>query len=116
VSVPINEIRLSGGGARSRLWRQICADVFGQPICTINASEGPAFGVALLAGVGTGLWSNVEQACEQTIKVVSETPVNETHSTIYAGYYPIFQKLYGSLRDDFDVLTAAVHEVQAALG
>ncbi len=113
MGVPIQQIRLSGGGARSRLWRQICADVFGLPVCTINASEGPAFGVALLAGVGAGLWASVEQACEQTIKVVSETPVNPEHSAIYARYYPIFQKLYGSLRDDFDLLTAAVRDTMA---
>ena len=108
MDIRISEIRLSGGGATSRMWRQLCADIFGQPVCTINASQGPAFGAALLAGVGTGVWGTVEQACDQTVKIVSETPVDEARSAIYAAYYPVFQKLYGSLRDDFNTITDIV--------
>ena len=115
MGVEVSEIRISGGGARSRLWRQICADVFNHPVCTINASEGPAFGVALLAGVGTGVWGSVEEACEQTIKVVSETPVNPAEAAIYERYYPVYQKLYASLKDDFDTISAIVQETNAAL-
>ena len=114
MGVAISEIRISGGGAHSRLWRQICADVFNHPVCTINASEGPAFGVALLAGVGTGVWGSVEEACEQTIKVVSETPVNPSSAAVYERYYPVYQKLYASLKDDFDTISAIVQETTAA--
>jgi len=113
MGVAISEIRLSGGGARSRLWRQICADVFNHPVCTINASEGPAFGVALLAGVGTGVWGSVEDACEQTIKVMSETPVNAASAAIHERYYPVYQKLYASLKDDFDTINTIVEETHA---
>ena len=49
LDVPIKQIRASGGGARSPLWRQIQADAFGRKVVTINSEEGPAYGVALLA-------------------------------------------------------------------
>ena len=61
---------------KSPLWRQIQADVFGQKVVTINAEEGPAYGVALLAAVGAGAFKNVEEACDATIRVVKETPPN----------------------------------------
>ena len=54
MNIPVKEIRLSGGGARSAFWRQMQADIYGQQVCTINAEEGPAYGVALLAAAGTG--------------------------------------------------------------
>ncbi len=54
LQVPVKEIRVSGGGSKSPLWKQIMADAFGQKACTINAEQGPAFGVALLAAVGNG--------------------------------------------------------------
>ena len=75
MGVPVRQIRASGGGSRSPLWRQIQADVFGQKVVTINAEQGPAYGVALLAAVGAGAFRNVEEACGATIRVVKETPV-----------------------------------------
>src|SRR5581483_3898403 len=68
MGIPIREIRASGGGARSDFWRQLQADIYNLPIVLTNATEGPAYGVALLAGVGTGIWSSVEQACKSAIK------------------------------------------------
>ena len=73
LDVPVRQIRASGGGARSPLWRQIQADCFGRKVVTINGEEGPAYGVALLAAVGAGEFKNVEEACAATIRVVSET-------------------------------------------
>ena len=73
MKVPVSEIKLGGGGARSALWRQIQADVFGQDVVTINAEQGPAYGVALLAAVGSGAYKNIEEACSATIRVVSRT-------------------------------------------
>jgi xylulokinase len=63
LQVPVKQIRVSGGGSRSPLWRQIQADMFGQKVVTINAEQGPAYGVALLAAVGAGAFKNVEEAC-----------------------------------------------------
>jgi xylulokinase len=67
--VKIAQVRLSGGGARSPLWRQMQADVYGKTCATINTDEGPAYGAALLAAVGTGRFDSVPQACAAAIKV-----------------------------------------------
>ncbi|MCA9035556.1 MAG: xylulokinase [Planctomycetaceae bacterium] len=101
MTIPVSEIRLSGGGARSEFWRQMQADIYGQPVCTINAEEGPAYGVALLAAAGTGAYSDVVEACNATIRVVSKTSQKSKAVKKYNSGYPIYQKLYRSLRDDF---------------
>src|SRR5258705_4693551 len=62
MKVRVSEIRLGGGGARSSLWRQIQADVYGQPVNTVAAEEGAAYGAALLAGVAAGGWFSVAAA------------------------------------------------------
>jgi xylulokinase len=101
LNVPVRQIRASGGGSKSPLWRQIQADVFGQKAVTINAEEGPAFGVALLAAVGAGAFKNVEEACAATIKVVDETPSIAAARHVYDAAFPLYQDLYRSLKDDF---------------
>ena len=101
LGVPVKQIRSSGGGAKSPLWRQIQADVFGQKVVTINAEQGPAFGVALLAAVGAGAYKNVEEACAATIRVTSETSVSKPAAKTYNAAFPVFQNLYRSLRADF---------------
>ncbi len=110
LGIPVEEIRLSGGGARSAFWRQMQADVYGQEVCTINASQGPAFGAALLAGVGTGMYGSVAEACEATISVVSRTGVQEEQRAVYARAYPMYCKLYESLKADFREIEALVRE------
>ena len=97
----IGQIRLSGGGARDRLWKQIQADIYGQDVVTINASEGPAFGVALLAQVGTGGFATVAEACDATIQVVQTTKVDAAAKAVYERAYPIYRKLYQNLRETF---------------
>ena len=97
----LSEIRLSGGGARNPLWKQIQADIYGQDVCTINASEGPAFGAALLAQVGTGGFANVAEACDATIKVVETTRVEPSAKATYERAYPIYRKLYRDLKETF---------------
>lgn len=101
LGVPVNEIRVSGGGSKSPLWRQIQADVFGQDVVTINAEQGPAYGVALLAAVGSGAYKNIEEACGAAIRVVSRTKCDAKVAKVYDGGFPLFQQLYRSLRDDF---------------
>lgn len=101
MGVSPREIRLSGGGARSPLWRQIQADVYGQDVCTINAQEGPAFGVALLAHVGTGTYSNVPEACEATIRVDQQIKPNEAAHVVHERAYPIYKSLYRDLQKSF---------------
>jgi xylulokinase len=106
MGVPVREIRASGGGSKNPLWRQIQADVFGQKVVTINAEQGPAFGVALLAAVGAGAYKNVEEACRATIKVVAETPLNKKAASVYSAGFPIYQQLYRSLKNDFKTIAA----------
>jgi len=99
------EIRASGGGGKSKLWRQMQADVFDADITTLSSGEGPALGVALLAGVGTGIYSNVQEACDEAIRVVSRQKADPCLHKVYSEYYTIYRQLYGSLKQDFKELT-----------
>jgi len=101
MGVTIREVRASGGGARSPLWRQIQADVTGREHVTINVDEGPALGVALLAGVGTGVWSSVVEACRATIETVACSAPDPAARAVYDRLYPIYRALYPALRDPF---------------
>ncbi len=106
LDVPVKQIRVSGGGSRSQLWRQMQADVFGKKVATLQVEQGPAYGVALLAAVGNGAYKNIEQACKATIEVASETPPDRKAAKAYAERFPIYQRLYGRLKDDFADLVA----------
>ncbi|MEY4187179.1 MAG: Xylulose kinase [Planctomycetota bacterium] len=101
MNIPVQEIRLSGGGARSPFWRQMQADIYGQQVVTINASEGPAYGVALLAAAGTGAYKSVEEACRATISVVTRTKPKAAALKTYNAAFPVYQQLYRSLKADF---------------
>ena len=101
MDIPVKEVRLSGGGARSEFWRQMQADIYGQQVVTINAEEGPAYGVALLAAAGTGAYRDVVQACKATISVVTRTKPGSRERKAYNAAYPIYQQLYQSLKSDF---------------
>ncbi len=101
MGVPVRQIRVSGGGSKSPLWRQMQANIFGKPAVTINAEEGPAYGVALLAAVGGGAFQNIQQACQATIETTSRTKVERAAKNAYDRAFPEYQRLYRSLRDDF---------------
>jgi len=94
----IDEVRVSGGGAKSNLWRQILADVLESELVTVNTTEGAAYGAALLAGVAAGVWPNVDRACAQTIRVSDRVTPNETNTARYAEMYRQYQSLYPALR------------------
>ncbi len=104
MGVDIKEVRASGGGGKSPLWRQMQADVFGSDITTINSSEGPALGVALLAGVGTGVYASVPQACDAVISVKSRQTANMDFNASYDKYYKLYGSLYNSLKGEFTKL------------
>jgi len=110
MEVPITQVRASGGGGRSALWRQIQADVFGTEIVTINATEGPSYGAALLAGVGAGLFGSVEEACRRTIRVVERTKPIPENVRIYERFYPLYCSLYGMMKPAFDQVTELVSQ------
>lgn len=99
LSIDIAHVHASGGGARSRIWRQMMADIFNCEIRTVEANEGPAFGAALLAGVGTGVYNSVEEACEATIRTADTLLPTAAHVPVYQAYYSVYRKLYGDLKE-----------------
>jgi xylulokinase len=101
MGVTAEQIRLSGGGARSAFWRQLQADVYGQKVATINATEGPAYGVALLAMVGTGAYQTVPEACDATIKVTEELSPSAEAMVKYERYYGEYRQFYEVLKPAF---------------
>ncbi len=110
MGVTIEQVRVSGGGARNALWRQIQADIYGCDVHTLNSSEGPAFGVALLAQVGTGGFSSVPEACDATIRLVDSTTVDPRAKHYYERAYTVYRQLYQDLRASFQSIGALVNE------
>ena len=97
LSVPVERVRLGGGGARSPLWREIQANVYGHPVETVHADEGAAYGAALLAGVGAGLWPSVDDACDRLVRSsVAASPdarIAEVMNVRYAEYTRVYPAL-----------------------
>ena len=100
----VDQIRLSGGGARSSLWRQILADIFEAELVTVNTTEGAAYGAALLAGVGAGVWPDVDSACAETIFVSDRVSPNAETASTYRSAYHEYQSLYPVLKPTFHAL------------
>jgi xylulokinase len=97
LGIPVQRIRLGGGGARSPLWRQIQADVYAHPVELLQAEEGGAFGAALLAGTGAGAWPSVLAACEATIRPAAT--VEPANATAMAAAYARYRVAYPSLKN-----------------
>lgn len=95
-----NQARVTGGGVRSSIWRQIIADVLNIEIVTVNSKEGAAYGAALLASSGFGAFSSVEHACDQTIKISETTQPGPDHD-LYENYYLEYRQLYPALKNSF---------------
>ncbi len=96
LGIPVNKVRLGGGGARSPLWRQIQADVYNHPVEILEAEEGGAFGAALLAGTGIGVWPSVEEACAETVRAAQT--IHPEHPEIMAEAYTRFRRMYPALK------------------
>jgi xylulokinase len=109
LGIPIEQVRASGGGARSALWRQILADTFGAEIVTVNVTEGAAYGAALLAGIGSGVYKDATDACNQAIRLTGKTTPGVATST-YADYYPRFRALYPALKSEFQAIAQVVNK------
>jgi xylulokinase len=99
----IDEVRISGGGARSPIWRQMMADVLGVPLVSVAALEGAAYGAALLAGVGGGVWPDVE-AATAVVQTGEVTQPGEQRE-VYERIYDIYRSLYPTLKDTFATLS-----------
>jgi xylulokinase len=104
LGIDSEHIVLIGGGSRSRIWKEIICDVFQTQIVTLKNEEGPAFGAALLAGVGCGLYNSVEQAVEKAVKKSSELLPDKGKNSVYGKTYEIYKSIYKSLKGDFKKL------------
>jgi len=99
----IRQARVTGGGAKSPLWRQILADVLGVELVTVNTVEGAAHGAAILAATGAGVYLDVASACAEIIKLTGVTAPGPARTT-YEEVYPLYRELYPALRPSFDAV------------
>jgi xylulokinase len=97
----IRQVRVSGGGAKSSLWRQILASVLEAELATVNTTEGAAYGAALLAGVGAGAWADVPSACKAAVRVTGSIRPDPAQVKVYREQYPIYRDLYPALKGFF---------------
>lgn len=98
LGVPVSSIRIGGGGARSPLWQQIQADVYGRPVEKVIVDEGAAYGAAILAGVGAGVWPNVDEAADALVRTdVAASPDSES-CAVMNDQYNAYRRLYPALR------------------
>ena len=99
LKAPIANIRLGGGGAKSELWRQIQADIYGNTVETMRAEEGAAYGAAILAGVGGGAWKSVDEACNSTIQTAQTIEPDADNVKLYNRQYKNFKLVYPALKE-----------------
>jgi xylulokinase len=100
----IRQVRASGGGVKNPMWRQILASMLEAELVTVNTTEGAAFGAALLAGVGAGVWPEVSTACDAVIKITSATPPDPVQVEAYRNVYPRYRQLYPALKPSFEIM------------
>lgn len=109
LNIPINEVRVSGGGIKSLLWLQILADIFDMRVSLLNSSEGPAFGAAILAAVGMGIFDSVDEACEKLIHVTNTIEPIYENVSIYKKLYIQYKALYNDLSYRFKAISQVVY-------
>ena len=98
IGVSLDSVRLSGGGARSPFWRQMFADVFAKRVVTLQTQEGSAYGAALLALVGTGVYASVPEVCKAAIREVDSVSPHPEAVRTYAKGHRVYQSLYPALK------------------
>jgi xylulokinase len=110
LGVRTDKVIISGGGAKSELWKQITADIFNTEIVTVNSTEGAPYGAAILAAVAAGEYNTVEDACRNMIQVTSTTTPKKENINIYEDIYSIYKNLYGTLKNTFDDISSTVEK------
>lgn len=106
MGVSVDDMMACGGGGSSPLWRQMLADLYGCPVKTTNSKEGPALGAAILAGVGAGVYSSVEEGCDALIRTDKIQAPIAANTWEYNRYYEIYRGLYEKLAESFLSLAA----------
>jgi xylulokinase len=97
MDLPVNSIRLGGGGSTSQLWRQIQADVYGREVEIVEAEEGAAYGAAMLAGVGAKIWPTVDAACDSIVRVVSRVRPDAANAAVMHASYEKYDRMYAAM-------------------
>ena len=106
MGVELREMLACGGGGTSPLWRQMLADTYNCPVKTVKSKEGPALGVAILAGVGVGLYPSVQEACQAMIQLnPAQEPIPENVPQ-YEAFYQVYKSLYPALKENYKLLAA----------
>jgi len=111
LEVGTTKIYLSGGGAKSAYWQQLAADIFEIEVARMGVDEGPAYGAAILAAVGVGLFNSVEEACAKLVQTVDSKLPDSARSQTYRRLYALYQPLYKTLKDFFDRDAVFVEEI-----
>jgi len=114
MEVPVERVRLGGGGARSALWRQTQADVYAQAVEIVEAEEGAAYGAAILAGVGAGAWNSVDDACDAVVRTAQKISPNPHNVAILDETYHRYRRIYPALRQVFSGVNAEAEVGSAA--
>lgn len=108
LGIDINQVRVVGGGGKSALWRQMQADIFDLEIATLQVEEGPAYGAALLAGVGAGIFNDVYDAVQKCVKITGVIKPDPYHQEIYQRGYSIYTEFYPRLNDIFSEISHSI--------
>ena len=111
LGIRVDEIRATGGGAKSPFWRQLQADIYGAPVHTPTNTEGPAFGAALMAGVGAGLFSDLREAADELVHIATAAEPDPERTKLYDEFYDVFRSLYPALRERFKETAELVRRV-----
>ncbi|MBE5969443.1 MAG: xylulokinase [Lachnospiraceae bacterium] len=104
MGINTDEMLICGGGAKNNIWCEIVADNYKSILKKPESEEGPAMGAAILAGVGSGVFESLENACERIVKIKEEISYNKDNAVIYDDYYKLYKKLHDDLKEDFDFL------------
>ena len=111
MQLPVDEIRLIGGGAQSDLWTQIVSDVFARPIVRPAGCDA-SFGAALLAGVGAGLFADTVDAAQRSIRVRDVVQPNPRSVEVYARLFPLYRRIHDGLADAYTELAQVNEELK----
>ncbi len=106
MGITVDSMMACGGGGKSPVWRQMLADMYGCEVKTIAQTEGPALGVAILAGVGCGIYESVESACEKLITDNETAGPDVKMTELYDEYHQLYKKLYTDLKDSYKILAS----------
>jgi len=108
LGVKTEQVRISGGGAKSKMWIQILSDLLNKEIVTLSSTEGAPYGAAILAAVASGEFNSVNEACNSMIKINSTATPNKENINIYEDFYNIYKNLYGTLKSTFVNISSTV--------